>query len=73
MFIPSSRHAGTLPSYLCFFTQPCMPSLHAQLAAFLLLPLQFELHDVLELQQASVAAGRPQQKQSPALYCGGYW
>lgn len=34
--------------------------------------LQFELHDLLELQQAAMAGGHPQQKQSPALYCGGY-
>lgn len=35
------------------------------------LPLQFELHDVLELQQAALAEGRPRQQQSPAIYCGG--
>lgn len=35
-------------------------------------PLQFELHDFLELQQAAVAQERPQQQQSPAMYCGGY-
>ncbi|KAL4425491.1 hypothetical protein ABPG75_009507 [Micractinium tetrahymenae] len=33
---------------------------------------EFELHDLLELHQAAVAAGRPQQQQSPAMYCGGY-
>ncbi|PSC76534.1 hypothetical protein C2E20_0498 [Micractinium conductrix] len=33
---------------------------------------EFELHDLLELRDAALAAGRPQQQQSPALYCGGY-
>lgn len=33
---------------------------------------EFELHDLLELHQAALAAGRPQQQQSPAMYCGGY-
>ena len=35
-------------------------------------PLQFELHDLLELQAAALQAGRPRQQQSPAIYCGGY-
>lgn len=56
-----SMHCGAHPAH----TPPCHhPSLPPSLP-------QFELHDVLELQQAALAEGRPRQQQSPAIYCGG--
>ena len=52
---------------LCTAAPPPAPGPPAASSA-----LQFDLHDILELQHSAMADGRPKQQQSPAIYCGGY-